>query len=829
MAQLFIHDSITVSAGPINFYHDYIGQLDKAFVSINETITLSDSNDPKPSKWSIEVDDTITLSDVNDPKPSKWSLEINESLSISDTVGYGVEVVTVDETITLSDSVGTAGAVNLATDLKVNGTNLFICSYTDPVRVAKIDISTGTPTFTVEPLNGASENYANAKSICINDTFALGYIACEDGIICEFDTTNLNTRREINCSDTDDLQTIACLDDFKYIYTGTENTTSELYMVDDTTKTIINTRFSILKQFTKSLDTILTWIQGKIVNTRFSILKTNSTKVKTDFRFLTQVYDGMNTSDLSNTTITLDGVDVSTEAIINSIRITKNDEGIFTCTFTLPRYHDRLDYDVDGNLRQITNKNTVVVTFNGIKLFNGKVKRVTSSGQSESVDVEAEQKAVFEKTQVFAKASSYTLDTGASDVMEVLLDGNQTTQYTFNRSSGTVSISDPAHDDASNVTVSYLLMDNSTVISEFREDKINTLALPSIDTQRHPFDIIRINNVDVYNPDIDENDANPEFYRGVIADLGVSRYRVVWQKIGDFTLKTSSASADNFSQVTLGGPTRRYLDVTTGDWIEDNTPTYFGSSPSFGYLKDWDTFRPQQGWTYFWTLKRGKVYPRSGERITVQTISNKYLGTSPAPLSNTLTLVDYMTFKMQRDAGERITDLGSYKIGSAPYKIVTPLNGKLIQDRYWEDREDGLYDVIPSGSFDNTAYVRTIANLEYEKLKNINGEILPKTTVSFEITLDAFLHYNIKLLNRINITNTIQADIFNGNNGFPVAVKTIDIDFGSAKVTLNCDNQKSRKEMLVLDATQPDIPEVSKGSQFRIIQKYSIETLKYVS
>jgi hypothetical protein len=188
-----------------------------------------------------------------------------------------------------------------------------------------------------------------------------------------------------------------------------------------------------------------------------------------------------------------------------------------------------------------------------------------------------------------------------------------------------------------------------------------------------------------------------------------------------------------------------------------------------------------------------------------------------------------MNFRIQRDAGERQIQLGSYKVGSAPYKIVTPSNGKLTQDRYWEDREDGLYDVIPAGSFDNTTYAQAIADLEYEKIKNINGDILPKTGVSFEMTLDGFLHYNLKLLNRINISNTTQANIFNGNNGFPVAVKTIDIDFGSAKVTLNCDNQKSRKEMLVLDATQPDLSEASKGSQFRIIQKYSLETLEYVS
>ncbi|MCK9543705.1 MAG: hypothetical protein M0R03_16925, partial [Novosphingobium sp.] len=78
---------------------------------------------------------------------------------------------------------------------------------------------------------------------------------------------------------------------------------------------------------------------------------------------------------------------------------------------------------------------------------------------------------------------------------------------------------------------------------------------------------------------------------------------------------------------------------------------------------------------------------------------------------------------------------------------------------------------------------------------------------SIDVTLDAYYYYNLKLLTRINIGKTTTSDIYKNNNGFPVAIKTVNIAINTDSrimVTVQCDNQKSLSELEEIDARYPD-------------------------
>ncbi len=93
-------------------------------------------------------------------------------------------------------------------------------------------------------------------------------------------------------------------------------------------------------------------------------------------------------------------------------------------------------------------------------------------------------------------------------------------------------------------------------------------------------------------------------------------------------------------------------------------------------------------------------------------------------------------------------------------------------------------------------------------MKNINGDILPITSANVDLTLDGFLYYGIKLLNRINIVNTTQDGVYEDNHGFPLSVKGITISSEAMRVNLSLDNTKSDYELEKIDDKYPDEPHV---------------------
>ena len=238
------------------------------------------------------------------------------------------------------------------------------------------------------------------------------------------------------------------------------------------------------------------------------------------------------------------------------------------------------------------------------------------------------------------------------------------------------------------------------------------------------------------------------------------------------------------------------------------------------------SFSPWPNWTYFWFcsikyLSKGEIFGR-----TYSTTNARYVGTSLSPLSSEAITLVSASHMHQRVYEDTETELGYGYLGSAPYLEVSGPNGVFTPQDRWEDRDWGVYNVRDDG-YNNLSIIAKIASLEYDKLKNINGDILPITSGNLTLTVDAYLHYGLKLLTRLNLLNTTVANTYNKNNGFPVAIKGITISSGTMQVSLTVDNQLSQNELDEIDAKIPSEPNVIPGKARKTYHKWNVAGRKY--
>jgi hypothetical protein len=184
-------------------------------------------------------------------------------------------------------------------------------------------------------------------------------------------------------------------------------------------------------------------------------------------------------------------------------------------------------------------------------------------------------------------------------------------------------------------------------------------------------------------------------------------------------------------------------------------------------------------------------------------------------------------YYIQQVLGNLITELGYYTVGSAPFKDVSAnRNGRYIAVGRYDDKDDGLYYSMNT-YYDYEDYCKQVADLEYDKMKNINGDLFPKTSADIDLMIDGYLYYKIALLSRINIVNTTSANIYNNANGFPISVKQINIDSNTMSVTLNCDNNKSQYELSIIDGNYPTEPDTYGNYSYKIASKYDLSKQEY--
>jgi len=207
-------------------------------------------------------------------------------------------------------------------------------------------------------------------------------------------------------------------------------------------------------------------------------------------------------------------------------------------------------------------------------------------------------------------------------------------------------------------------------------------------------------------------------------------------------------------------------------------------------LKSWeeiDTWVPEENVDYFYVVNAtlDEPFSESGQKQLV----NDYIGTSLS-LTDDLWQIETLTGVVvfwQRVYDVVETDLGWYTKGSEPYKVISAENGIYESAYKYEDKDDGLYET-KEVSYDYSEYAKNMAIAEYNKLD------LYQTDVELILTLDALLFYNLKLVDKINIVNTTQSNIFKNTKGFPLSIKAITISSKNMSAIIKLNSSKSSIE-----------------------------------
>jgi len=659
---------------------------------------------------------------------------------------------------------------------------------TIPVQIIKIDIT--------DPLNPDYEsvtipNISNAKDVSVNGTGNYVYVTGNDGKVVKVEIADLTNQITYDFGDTDDIITIETNTNFGITYAGTENDTGELYTLDDRSTFKIDSDFTCLTQQQFKLESNFNIVSAFKIDSSFTALSTQTFKMNSDFKCLTKELTPITSVDdivpinLEDYQVFVDSVELEdTDLILNSISITHSVGEESRASFQLSRKHDQLDTTLEGISSVITNQNTIEIKIKGVTEFLGKISE---------------------------------LDCQYSDIDFV----------------------------------------NVNALSEEKENKTNKIAmsLPGLTSRLSLYDIM-IQNPRIFNPYIDpDNEDNPKKYKGIKVDLGT---KIEQHSVNLYIFDSNGNVADKIQTGTfLPQQNWTYFWSPTVKKIEDPILNVSETTEEEDEIAKFDEEQRKL------PINERKPWLRTGLRIqqvltsisdsiqeTLDNISKNiselvplsairffYIGTSLAPVSEDLWDLKQATHWKQainedtetgklsmNNASPGIIEVVEnilpsstehkyghipvayttyYKIGEAPFKEISVRNGVKISKPKLVDDQDGLYS-IKDEEYDFREYVKKVADLEYEKLKNINGNILPDTSCTFNLTIDSYLYYAISLLTQINVDNTSQSNIYKDTNGFPVSTKSITITSSDRRVAINADNIKSTKELEIINDQFPD-------------------------
>ena len=476
--------------------------------------------------------------------------------------------------------------------------------------------------------------------------------------------------------------------------------------------------------------------------------------------------------------VKIDGVQV-TDVQLDSININHTVDEQSTAEFILSRKHDQLDYTVDGNFSQITNNNQVDIYIDGHHEFiSGKISNISTNSETETVSVIAKSSEKKDNRKIINIPLASLNE--KLHPYQVLLHNPIIDNFYFN----SIQVIRGQNGKIWTGTTWSDNIDDAIVFSTFE------LAFQYL---KYRLDYVKNNpNSNTYDnfinksPYVDNYDENPEVYMGVKANLG-------------------TITIQNYSLWYNANGTWNAEDIINGD------------------------FELLQNWSYFWTMVEAENFLTGVHRTYF------YIGTSLGSVSSDLWNLIEVAYYRQRQFDDKIYEnIGYYIVGEAPYLEISPKNGRYEPDYHVEDRTNGLYGVHDDGynyiggatvsnpTGGKKGYLQKIVDIEYNKLKSVGGEILPKTTCDLEIMLDGYYYYNPSLLTRINITNTTTSDIYKNNNGFPVSIKTIEISSQTMRVSFRTDNSLSAKELKELEGQYPD----EDSDEYKFDEKVNLIYLK---
>ena len=515
---------------------------------------------------------------------------------------------------------------------------------------------------------------------------------------------------------------------------------------------------------------------GAKISCDFRTRKDTESKISTDLRFTLYAPDLVSLHPLARTDfhVYVDDIELGDSDLkLDSIKIVHSADNKSNAEFVLLRKHDDLN-----NPTTITANNVVKIYLKTKLEFTGRIVTLDTNSEEESVNVKCETDIITEDYNIVTKELPLTVLNTQIHLYDILINDVSIQNYYpstklvivgegkyWTGTAWTTRLSQALTFDDFATAQDYIESRIQTYLEQYESEHALSFNIPvghlytytDFDYYIHEdIDNIFLKKV----PTVENYEQSPQYYKGVMIDLGKETRQQIF-----ITYVTHNTQV-------------------TAQKVEDGT---------FKFLPNY---------TYFWRASVNWFDWNGGYRPS----GWQYIGTSLGSLSTDLYEITGADYRYQRILDDYLLGLGFYTLGTAPFKSISLKNGKKITRPKWVDKEDGLYYERDDG-YDYESYDKQIAALEYDKLKNINGDISPISSANLDLTIDGYLYYALKLLTRINIANTTTVNIYKNSNGFPVSIKQISIDSSTMKVNLVCDNQKSEHELEIIDGTYPDEPE----------------------
>lgn len=720
------------------------GWMDEIRISKGVARWTSNFTPPTEEYSDVDVDASENLQVSDSIQTFDTSVIETENLEIADSIEVIDTTVQESEALQISDSI-IVSATN--TDAKfiskiISVNPLIFVTDTNPIEIIKVDTTDPENiTWIVQTVPGIS----SAKDVAVNTTNDFIYIAGSAGQVVKVEIDDLANQTIIDLSDTDDLLTIETNSNYGLSYAGTENTTGELYLIDERDTFLLDSDFQAISQKQFTLDSDFRTVLTFKMDSDFQVLSQQTFRLDSDFKCLTKPavtppvtvnpLDTIEPIKLTDFQVFINSIELEdTDLILNSISITHSAGKESRASFELSRKHDQLNTTLEGVSSIITNQNPVEIRINGVTEFSGYISELNCQYQNER---------------------------------------------------------------------EYVLVN---ALAEEKTNQFNniTMSLPSLNSRLSLYDVL-IQNPQIFNPVIDpDNEDNPKKFKGIRVDLGTE----IRQRVTKFDIFDSTGSiAEEIQDGTF-----KPLQNWTYFWsptVEKIDGLGIVNHPTDEALEDLDRDLPiteRKPWLSIHNKLQeifDRFNPDSDRGFSTNAIRFLYIGTSLAPVTEDLWDLQFARHWRQRIFENDEEELGFYEVGEAPFQEISVRNGVFIAKPRLVDENDGLYS-IKDAEYNFVDYAKEVADLEYEQLKNINDEILPDTSCTLNITVDAYLYYDISLLTRINIDNTTETGIYKDSNGFPVSVKSITITSLNRQVEIQADNIKSVKELEELNSQFPD-------------------------
>jgi hypothetical protein len=542
---------------------------------------------------------------------------------------------------------------------------------------------------------------------------------------------------------------------------------------------------------------------------------------KTQFNTRLSDYDEIEPNKITDFIVYLDdGLGNLTEIpdiSLDTLRIDfKLNSSPSTASFTLARHHDDFDYLLDGiTPSQISNLNKIVIYDGTEKLFTGYITNIDTTSDNDAVSCLAE------------------------DIRYKLAKESTTTWY-----GGKYEYPDEYHYTPYKKTVNTALIEVLTELSGM----ING------------YDSINFGNF------IPEYQNMTDSYSNIIDSLLRVSGNINWYVDEEETVRfiiTETGLVKDLPLSSLSLPRHTYEVISNNITINKKRDDYItGYNIKFGkeIIKHF-----VRAYTNGW-LTPPKIFRTALERIVFvyQSFNSnyfRYVGIGGIIVSGIFhwqytNIALYAKYIIQYLASNTTKDIADTIVGSSinvkdidfsmygvqkcneywtEVHTATPLSTGLISPGTTDNPTIGG---ISSNPFDNGYdYLVAITEENYDlrnyaidvaqhELSQINKLI---TQGSITILLDAYEYYNLSFKDRVNLTNTIRANIYKNNNGFPLHIDGISIDCSTRKVTLTVTNYGksyylrtsnylngfSPKIVRVLAQKQPRIFVTNQGIEYR--------------